>query len=252
MRRRCAYFGALMMALRLLPALLVVFVLSGCASSASPPAPRARPSSSAITDVRRVVVVTTGESKFTVVPGATNESVGVLDDVLKWIPYKDVLLPIARAVYGIVSSLMESTRAAGTVPRDVTPGTVVTEAFARALQVSGPFNQIAALDREPVGDERRLADAIVRLTVPSWGLMRVREGDADAVAAFADVRAQMVLRETGVVVWEHEEDVTHPGRLSLDAFKRDRGLTRQELVDVLERAGRRLASELVYARDGAR
>jgi hypothetical protein len=62
----------------------------------------------------------------------------------------------------------------------------------------------------------------------------------------------MVLQETGVVVWEHEEDVTHPGRLSLDAFKRDRGLTRQELVDVLERAGRRLASELVYARDGAR
>ena len=239
-------------ALRSMLALVLVFVLSGCASSPPPPAARTRPSSSAITDVRRVVVVTTGESKFAVVENGTKESVAVLDEVLKWIPYKDIIVPLARVVYGFVSSLMESDRAAGTKPRDVTPGTVVTEAFARALQESGPFNQIMAMEREPVGDERRLADAIVRLTVPSWGLMRVREGDADVIASFADVRAQMVLRETGVIVWEHEEDVTQPGRLSLAAFKRDRGLARQELVDVLERAGRRLASELVYARDGAR
>jgi hypothetical protein len=239
-------------ALRSVLALALVFVVSGCASSAPPPPPRVQPSSAAITDVRRVVVVTTGESKFTVMQGATKESDRVLDEVLKWVPYKNILVPIARAVYGIVSSFLEGERAAGTMPRDVTPGTVVTDAFARALQASGPFNQIVGMDREPVGDERRLADAIVRLTVPSWGLMRVREGEADVVASFADVRAQMVLRETGVIVWEHEEDVTHPGRLSLEAFKRDRGLTRQELVDVLERAGRRLASELIYARDGAR
>lgn len=231
---------------------LLVTIVAGCASSAPPPAPRPRPSSAAITDVRRVVVVTTGESKFTIMQEATKESASVLDEVLKWVPYKGIVIPIARTVYGIVSSMIETDRAADTVPRDVAPATVVTEAFARALQVSGPFNQIVATDREPVGDERRLTDAIVRLTVPSWGLMRVREGDADVVAGFADVRAQMVLRETGVIVWEHEEDVTHPGRLSLDAFKRDRGLTRQELVDVLERAGRRLANELIYARDGAR
>jgi hypothetical protein len=231
---------------------LVVTIASGCASSAPSPAPRPRPSSAVLTDVRRVVVVTTGESKFTVVQETTKEPASVLDDVLKWIPYKDIMIPIARTVYGIVASLIEADRAAGTVPRDVTPAMIVTEAFARALQVSGPFNQIVATEREPVGDERRLADAIVRLTVPSWGLMRVREGDADVVAAFADVRAQMALRETGVIVWEHEEDVTHPGRLSLAAFKADRGLTRHELVDVLERAGRRLASELLYARDGAR
>lgn len=204
-----------------------------------------------LTDVRRVVVVTTGESRFTVMqevkePGRT------FDDVMKWLPYKDILTPIARAVYSGLSRLIDSDRAAGTVPRDVVPGTVVAEAFARALQVSGPFNQIVPLDREPVGDDRRLADAIVRLTVPSWGLMRVREGDAEVVAGFADVRAQMVVRETGVIVWEHEEDVTQPGRLSLDAYRRDRGLTRQELVDVLERAGRRLATELVYAQDGRR
>ena len=230
---------------------VVITSVSGCASSAPPPAPRPRPSSAAITDVRRVVVATAGESRF-VVMQETKDPGREFDDVAKWLPFKNILVPIARAVYSGVSALIEADRAGGTVPRDVVPGAVVSESFARALQVSGPFNQIVALDREPVGDERRLADAIVRLTVPSWGLMRVREGDADAVAAFADVRAQMVLRETGVIVWEHEEDVTHPGRLSLEVFKRDRGLTRQELVDVLERAGRRLASELIYARDGAR
>ena len=230
-------------------ALGLAFV-SGCASSSPPPAPRPR-ASNAVADVRRLVVVTTGESKFTVLQETTDPG-REFDDVVKWFPFKDVLVPIARAVYSGLSALINADRAAGTVPKDVVPGAVVTEAFARALQASGPFNQIVATDREPVGDERRRADAIVRLAVPSWGLMRVREGNADAVAGFADVRAQMVLRETGVVVWEHEEDVTQPGRLSLDAFKRDRALTRQELVDVLERAGRRLASELLYARDGAR
>jgi hypothetical protein len=230
---------------------LTIGVLSGCASSERPPAPRARPSSAALTDLRRLVVVTTGESRFTVMQEVKEPGRG-FDDVMKWLPYKDILAPIARAVYSGLSWLIDADRAAGTVPRDVVPGTVVAEAFARALQVSGPFNQIVPMEREPVGDDRRLADAIVRLTVPSWGLMRVREGDADVVAGFADVRAQMVVRETGVIVWEHEEDVTHPGRLSLDAFKRDRGLTRQELVDVLERAGRRLATELVYAQDGRR
>jgi hypothetical protein len=230
---------------------LAIVVLSGCASSDPGPAPRARPSSAALTDVRRVVVVATGESRFTVLQESKDTGRG-FDEVMKWLPYKDILVPIARAAYSVISSLIDSDRAAGTVPKDVIPGTVVAEAFARALHVTGPFNQIVAVDREPVGDERRLADAIVRLTVPSWGLMRVREGDADAVAGFADVRAQMVMRETGVIVWEHAEDVTQPARLSLDAFKRDRGLTRQELVDVLERAGRRLASELVYRQDGRR
>lgn len=231
--------------------LALTLVLSGCASSAPTPAPRARPSVAALTELRRVVVVTTGDSRFTVMQDVKEPARG-LEDVMKWLPYKEILVPIARAVYSGLSRLIEADRAAGALPKDVTPGAVVAEAFARALQTSGPFNQIVPLDHEPVGDDRRLADAIVRLTVPSWGLMRVREGETDVAAAFADVRAQMVVRETGVVVWEHEEDVTHPGRLSLAAFKRDRGLTRQELLDVLERAGRRLASELIYARDGVR
>jgi hypothetical protein len=118
--------------------------------------------------------------------------------------------------------------------------------------MSGPFDEIVTMDREPVGDARRNADAIVRLSVPSWGFVPVREGDPQLVAAFADVRAEVVLRETGVVAWRHDEDVTHPDRLSLETFTGDRALTREELIGVLERARRRLASELLYARGGTR
>jgi hypothetical protein len=243
--------AALRLATTRVLSLTLAVVLAGCASSPPGPAPRGRPGTAAFTDVRRVVVVTAGESRFTVMREARDPG-RTFDDVMRWLPYKELLVPIARAVYAGLSWLIDADRAAGTRPRDVVPGTVVSEAFARALQVSGPFNQIVPLDREPVGDDRRQADAIVRLTVPSWGLMRVREGHGDVVAGFADVRAQMVVRETGVVVWEHEEDITHPSRLSLDAFKRDPALARQELVDVLERAGRRLASELIYTRDGDR
>lgn len=234
---------------RTLALALVVGAISGCASSA--PAPSPRPTGAALDGVRRVVVVTSGESRFSVVQ-ASKEPGREFDEVMKWLPYKEILVPIARAVYWGVTWLIDADRASGTVPRDVTPGAVVADAFARTLQVSGPFDQIVPLDREPVGDVRRNADAIVRLSVPSWGLMRVREGNPHLVAAFVDVRAQMVLRESGVVMWEHEEDVTHPERLSLEAFTRDRALSREELIDVLERAGRRLANELLYARGGGR
>jgi len=88
--------------------------------------------------------------------------------------------------------------------------------------------------------------------VPAWGLVRVREGEPDLLSAFADVRAQMVLRGTGVVVWEDNEDVTNPERLPLEAFTKDREFTRHELTEVLERAGQRLASELLYARGAGR
>jgi len=237
-----------MIAVRLL---LLIALAAGCASASPTPAARPRLSGAALDDVRRVVVVASGESRFAVLD-QSKEPGREFGDVMKWLPFREIIEPIARAVYSGVTSLMNEKRASSSLPKDVSPGAVVADAFARTLQVSGPFNQIAALDREPVGDERRQADAIVRLSVPSWGLMRVREGNPDLVAGFADVRAQIVLLETGVVLWEYEEDVTHPQRLAVDAFTHDRALTRQELIDVLERAGRRLANELVYARGGAR
>jgi hypothetical protein len=108
------------------------------------------------------------------------------------------------------------------------------------------------LEREPTDEDRQQIDALVRVTVPSLGIVRVREGKPDMMAAYADVRAQVVVRPTGVVVWEHDEDVTHPERLPLQALTDDGGLTRQELKEVLERAGQRLANEFVYARSAGR
>jgi hypothetical protein len=223
--------------------------LTGCASSATPPT--ARPIAAGLEGLHRVVVVASGETRFAVA-SPTKEAGPELDDVLKWLPYKDILVPIARAVYRGVTRLMNADGGASAAPRDVTPGAVVAEAFARSLQLSGPFDEVVALGREPVGEARRNVDAIVRLTVPTWGLMSVRDGDAPLVAGFADVRAQMVARESGVVLWEHEEDVTHPERFSVETLKQDRALSREELIEVLERAGRRLATELLYARGRAR
>jgi hypothetical protein len=233
---------------RALISLLVMAALAGCASAA--PAPPPAPVGSPLHGVRRVVVVPSGESRFAVSQEGGRAPERVLEDVLKWLPYKDVLIPLAQVVYMGVSWLMESERKSETVPRDVTPGSVVAATFARTLRQTGSFESIVAMDQEPVGEARRDADAIVRLSVPAWGLVRVRDGSPPMVAGFADVRAQLVVRETGVVVWQHEEDVTHPDRHALDALRKDKALTRDGLVDVLERAGRRLASEFIYARSG--
>jgi hypothetical protein len=226
---------------------LVLAAMSACASSAPPPTP---PPTPALDDVRRVAVVPSGESRFVVVQ--ESEDAGrVLGEVLKWLPYRAILVPIAQAVYAGITSLLERDRATAFAPRDVTPGAVVAEAFARTLQQRGPFQRVVAMGSETGGDARRDADVIVRLAVPSWGLVRVREHPPQ-VSAFADVRVEMVRRETGVVVWEHEEDVTHPERFSLDALSKDRALVHEVVVNVLERAGRRLANEVVYARSSGR
>jgi hypothetical protein len=234
--------------LRSLVLMLVMAAVTGCASS--PPAPSPRPTADVLDGVRRIVIVASGESRFVIVH--TSEEPGrEFDEITKWLPYKDIVVPIARAVYWGITWLLDTARASDTVPPGVAPGAVVADAFARRVQVSGgPFDQIVAMDREPVGEARRNADAILRLSVPSWGLVRVREGTPALVAAFADIRAEIVLRETGVVVWQHEEDVTHPEELPLDTLTGDRALAREQLTGVLERAGRRLASELVYARGG--
>jgi hypothetical protein len=228
---------------------LVAVLLAGCAPMAAAPPPPSAPGPAA--GIRRVAVVPSGSSRFAVDHGA-REPGREFDQVMKWLPYKEIVVPIAQAVFQGLSWLLDADRASSTVPRDVSPAGVVAGAFARALAATGPFEEVAALEREPVGDVRRHADAILRLSVPSWGLVRVREGKPATVGAFADVRATLMLRETGAILWEHAEDVTHPERLPLDALTADRDLARERLVEVLERAGRRLATELVYAQGRAR
>jgi hypothetical protein len=92
----------------------------------------------------------------------------------------------------------------------------------------------------------------VRVTVPAWGIIRVRERDPDLVSGFADVQASMVMGRTGVVVWDGSEDVTHPESAPLASFVRNRDFARETMIGVLERAGQRLANELLYARSAGR
>jgi hypothetical protein len=240
-----------MTATRALAALvaLVIVSLSGCASSAPPSRPAARP----FDNVRRIAVVVTGESRLTVLehsaePGRT------FDEMLSWTPYKSLLQPLAALVHRGINWLLEfdRTETAGRDLAGISPKAAVSIAFAQALAASDQFQEIQMLDREPVGEDRRRVDAIVRLTVPTWGIVRVREGDPDLLSGFADARAEMMIRGTGVVVWQNTEDVTDPERLPLDAFKKDTEFTRHHLLDVLTRAGQRLANELLYARSAGR
>ena len=230
------------------PLLLAVAVaaFSGCATPASSPAPAlVLPAE----ETRTHVVVAWGESQFSVMDGATAPLDPQLDDVLKHVPYAAVWRALAQVVHWGVSRLNEAKGKDSTAPhvQDLAPRAVVADAFARTLLASG-LQQVTLLDREPVGADRHGADVIVRLAVPTWGLLRVREGKPALVSGFADVRAQVVAPETGAILWEHEEDITHPDRVPLETFSRDRDFARQEMTDLLERAGRRLASEYLYAR----
>jgi len=238
--------------MRAVAVLLVLAVaLSGCASSA-PPRPAARP----FDHVRQLAIVVSGESRFSVLehraePGRT------FDEVLKWgvlSPYQALLRPVAELVHKGVNWLLDVDRKADAAVDlgGIAPRSVVSAAFVQALEASARFDEIQIYAREPLGEDRRRAEAIVRISVPAWGLVRVREGEPDLVSAFADARAEMVAPGSGVALWEAAEDVTDPERLPLKSFTGDRDFTRQQLIDVLQRAGHRLASELLYARSAGR
>lgn len=229
---------------------VMVAILAGCASPA--PVPPSPPSAVLPLDgVRRVVVVASGESRFAAVEGSTSgarsKELSVLDEVIKWGPWVNSWVgPVAQLVRWGITWLMDDRPK--TQPRDVGPASIVASTFAQTVLASGGQQpQFVVTDREPVGEARKDADAIVRVAVPAWGVARVQDGKPPLVGAFADVRAEMVLRETGVVLWKHEEDVTHPERVPEGTFGADRAAARDRLTEVLERAGRRMGNELVYA-----
>ena len=131
----------------------------------------------------QVVIIGSGDSKFTMLHDSTEAAStfdGIVNEVLKWIPakYSAMMAPLARIVSSAIKASAESKRAAAVSSHvgKESPASVVAEAFARRLEGSGQFLEVRAVDREPVDDERRRADAIIRLTVTGWGLVRVREG----------------------------------------------------------------------------
>jgi hypothetical protein len=226
---------------------LAVLPLFGCASATPSSVPAvAAPAPGPLDGVRRVAIVATGESRFAVLEPAT-EPGRTFDEVLKWNSYGPLFRPLAALVHQGIQWLIGLDRAADTAPdTKVSPQAVVSAAFARALRARGRFEEVRAVEREPTGADRQRIDVIARVTVPEWGLVRVRAGDPALVSAFAEVRAQMTASGTGVIVWETSQDVTESERVPLTSFK-DRRFTQQQMVEVLERAGQRLASELLYA-----
>jgi hypothetical protein len=241
---------------RTLALLLAVTIagLSACASgSPEPQSSVAAPPGPPVGEMRRLAVVPSGESKFTTA-GTTRQVGRIFEQIAKWYPPAAWLAPLAMVVERGINWLAEEGRKAATAShlRGIAPGTVVADAFARTLVASGRFDQVRMLPGEPVDEDRRSLDALVRVMVPAWGILRVREGEPDLMAAYADTRAQVVVRPTGVIVWEHDEDVTQAERLPLRTFTGDGDLTRQALSEVLERAGQRLANEFLYARSAAR
>ena len=232
---------------------LVVLSLAGCASSTPPSRPAARP----FDDVRRVIVVPSGgDSAFAVIeysaePGRT------FDEILKWIPwlpYQAALRPAAQLVHRGINWALEADRAATATTRlqGLSPRSVVAESVARTLETTGWFDEVRVVEREPGAEERRGTDALIRVAVPTWGLVRVRDGDEGLLSGFADVRGQMAMPRTGIVLWEESQDVTSPEQIPVDTFLRDGDFARQEMVVVLERAGQRLANELLYSRSAGR
>ncbi len=178
---------------RAIPAGLALVALSlvGCASSPPPPRPSARP----FDDVRRVIVVPSGtESAFAVVE-YSSEPGRTFDEILKWIswsPYQAVLRPAALLVHRGINWALEADRAATATSRlqGLSPRSVVGESMARTLETTGWFDEVRFVEREPAAEERRRADAIVRVAVPTWGLVRVRDVEAGLLSCFADVRGR--------------------------------------------------------------
>jgi hypothetical protein len=226
----------------------VLLSLWGCAS-----APPSRPAASPFDDVRRLVIVASGESSLSVVghhaqPGRT------FDEILAWYPTQAWMRPLAKLLHKGINWALELGQTASISGRvdDISPRTVVVTAMAEKLRASGWFDEVRTLEREPTAGDPRHDDAVVRVMVPAWGLVRVLEGDPDLLAGFADVRGYLTIPGAGVVLWETTQDVTAPGQFPVDTFMKDPDFARRELVDVLERAGQRLASELMYARSAGR
>ena len=121
----------------------------GCASSAPPARPAARP----FDDVKRVVVVVSGDSSFSIVEHAV-EPGRTFDEVIKWLPwvqYQAALRPAAQLLHRGINWALGADRSAVAVSslQGVSPRLVVADAMAKTLEASGWFTDVRTFDREP-------------------------------------------------------------------------------------------------------
>ena len=227
-------------------ALFIVLSCVGCASSRAPsPPPQAHP----LGDIQRLAIVSVGASGVALVehrsePGRT------FDEIAKWHPYGVAFRPLVGLVHRGINSVLKVDQQAALAQSvdDVAPGDIVVSAMARRLRAAGSFHDVRTPRSEPVGDDRQAGEAVVRVTVTAWGVVRVRDGDDALVSSFSDIAATAAVPGTGVVLWQHQEDATGADQMPSASFKKDARVAREQIRDVLERAGERLAAELLYAR----
>src|SRR5215470_10346490 len=134
------------------PLVLAVVVLSACASTpAPPPLPLANPHP--FDNVRRLAVVSTGETALAVTehsaePGRT------FNEILKWGVFRDPWWhPLADLVHRGINWLLEVDRKsdAGASLTGITPRDVVASALAWSLIASGQYDEVSLHPREPLG-----------------------------------------------------------------------------------------------------
>src|SRR5258705_1877730 len=112
---------------------VALLFFSGCASSATPPPPVARP----FDDVDRVAIIVSGEGAFAVAEDRV-EPGRAFDEILKWHPYGGALRPVAKLVHRAINKVRDADQAA-TAARNVdgiSPGSTVARAMVRTLEGS--------------------------------------------------------------------------------------------------------------------
>jgi hypothetical protein len=179
-------------------ALFLVAMLSlwGCASSAPPARPAARP----FDDVKRVVVVVSGDSSFSIVDHAV-EPGRTFDEVIKWLPwvqYQAALRPAAQLIHrGINWALGRTVRPLAVSEAGVSPRMVVAGSMAKTLEASGRFTDVRTFDREPSAEERRSAEPSCGYPCPHGVSCAFARASPASRPALADVRGQMAMRAPG-------------------------------------------------------
>lgn len=124
--------------------------------------------------------------------------------------------------------------------------------LARALKESARFSEVQMLDQEPTAAEARKYDAVLTIRIVNWGLRAPAPTESARLAAFAELQIRMVRVSNSETLWEEQDTVVGQGRYGLATYQQDRNLLRQELQDTIEKAGYRVATQLLYPKEGKR
>ena len=222
-------------------ALLVVTVLStACSSSRGP----VQPTSAQLQDVRRVALVLDAPSEFQIVKEQTSDRSGRPGVIVGGLLFGALGAGLAMAANKASDGNKDRASAEALKPGLTASPAILRDTLRQALQASGRFAAIETPPAAPEGSAARAYDAILVVRVPTWGLL-VAQREPPLLTSFAEVEAKLTRVRTGEVLWQSSVNrFLGTAQQPLDAYRRDAELTRQELTESFETAGRFLAKEL--------